>query len=262
MPPFGSPNTNAWPISSFDSNNTIINDVPVQRYSDFRGWDVPNKSPTRTFSVRTRSHNHSRENLEEDVTHSADINLLEFRWAGRTWVPLWGMGRFGFSLGAIGNAINYKINGTRTITSLGPAFPGTVVFSETGNVDAWIANYGGFVGTDVELGSRNIFVKASGECQFYCTEVHVSANVNRNRIRSYGLLRGSLRRIPFLRLGKSREHMHPRFLQDAGPVQGIFTRRQKSVLLGGSNAPTASKLPHRGSFISHVHSVSTSLKRT
>ncbi|MGO9121345.1 MAG: hypothetical protein ACLQPD_27515 [Desulfomonilaceae bacterium] len=163
--PFGSPDTNAWPISSFDSNNTIINDVPVQQYQISVDGMFRNKFPTRTFSV-VPDPTITAENLEEDVTHRADINLLEFRWAGRTWVPLWGMGRFGFSLGAIGNAINYKINGTRTITSLGPAFPGTVVFSETGNVDAWIANYGGFVGTDVELGSRNIFVKASGEYNF------------------------------------------------------------------------------------------------
>ncbi|MGO9121346.1 MAG: hypothetical protein ACLQPD_27520 [Desulfomonilaceae bacterium] len=124
-----------------------------------------NRFPTRTFFL-IGDPTVAAENLQEDVTNKSDINLLELRWAGRSWVPLWGMGRFGFSLGAIGNAINYKINGTRTITSLGPSLTGQVVFSETGNVDAWIANYGGFVGTDVELGVRNFFVKASGDWHF------------------------------------------------------------------------------------------------
>ena len=84
------------------------------------------------------------------------------------------MGRFGFSLGAIGNAINYKINGTRTITSLGPSLMGQVVFSETGNVDAWIANYGGFVGTDVSwvLGTFLLRLRVIGI--LLCRNSHIS----------------------------------------------------------------------------------------
>ena len=55
--------------------------------------------------------------------------------------------------------------GTLAITASETAIR-SVLFSEAGDVNAWIANYGGFVGTDVELGTRNIFVKASGEYNF------------------------------------------------------------------------------------------------
>ena len=162
---FGGVQAVAWPISPFDSDTTVINGDPVQQFQIAVDGKFQNRFPTRQFFL-IGDPTVAAENLQEDVTNKSDINLVEFRWAGRSWVPLWGMGRFGFSLGAIANAINYKINGTRTITSLGPSLTGEVVFSETGKVDAWIANYGGFVGTDVELGSRNIFVKASGDWHF------------------------------------------------------------------------------------------------
>ncbi len=162
---FGSPQDAAWPAARFDSATTVIAGTPIEQYQISVDGKFRNLFPTRTFFL-VGDPTVPAENLQEDVSNKSDINLLEFRWAGRSWVPLWGMGRFGFSLGAIGNAINYKISGTRTITSLGPALTGQVVFSETGNVDAWIANYGGFFGTDVELGSRNLFFKASGDWHF------------------------------------------------------------------------------------------------
>jgi hypothetical protein len=138
--------------------------------------DGPSKSgyPTRTFFEVAQALQPGQEPVyfQETMGQRADIDTYELRFGGRSWFPIWGIGRLGVVAGPLFNFINYRLAGSRYVVSISPPPaagqpglpPGTVIENVVGIVSDTQFKFGGFFGTDLEvyLGNRG-FLKASAE---------------------------------------------------------------------------------------------------
>ncbi|MFH0824451.1 MAG: hypothetical protein V2B18_16985, partial [Pseudomonadota bacterium] len=130
--------------------------------------------PNRSFSLRLDP-NVSPTAGNEYFQNTLDVSGIEFKLGGRSWVPLYGMGRIGTTLGALITPMPYKFISTSTITALatnaaaGLTAGQTVMVSSNSQNDIWCA-YGLSCGVDLELGSGNFLVRGSGEYNIYFTQ--------------------------------------------------------------------------------------------
>lgn len=150
---------------------------------NFRIWpDGPGQGvfPTRQFFENFGAA--ARDNVQEDVTHGIDMEIYEGRMGGKSWFPLFGMGRIGVAVGGTFSPIRYRIRSTRLLTSLGPNAPGTVIDFRRDQAYGWWWNFGGFLSGDLEFQVGNFITKASAE-YVLCTShdakvVEVQTSVN------------------------------------------------------------------------------------
>jgi len=104
-----------------------------------------------------------KENLREEINQKVDIGVHENRLGGRSWTPIYGIGRLGVSLGALLSPITYRISGTKRVTSLGPRLPGTM-FENAAEVQTGVWwNVGAFVGTDLQIQYGSLFARGAVE---------------------------------------------------------------------------------------------------
>jgi hypothetical protein len=95
-----------------------------------------------------------------DLTYNLNFTVNEFRSGGRSWIPLFGIGRMGVTLGVITSYIPYQIDVNRIISD---AATGAVIDVIAGHqADYWI-HFAAFGGIDVELGFSIFFVRGSLE---------------------------------------------------------------------------------------------------
>ena len=148
-------------VIPFDSHNTIANGNPIQRYEVVPNGIAQGQYPTRLYFLTT-DFNLPQENIQETISHRADLETYEFRLGARSWLPLFGMGSFGVSAGALGNIINYRLFGSRTVVSLGPTAPGLILETPLASEKNMQFKVGGFLGSDLEvLLQRGCFVRGS-----------------------------------------------------------------------------------------------------
>lgn len=95
-----------------------------------------------------------------DFDYRLDFTVNEFRMGGRSWIPLYGIGRFGVTLGTIFSVIPYEIDVSRR-----------VFFADTGDTrdfivghqkDRWV-HFAFFGGVDLEAGFSIFFARAALE---------------------------------------------------------------------------------------------------
>jgi len=95
-----------------------------------------------------------------DFDYRLDFKVNEFRAGGRSWIPLYGIGRFGVTLGTIFSVIPYQVDVSRR-----------VFFADTGvtrsfisghQSDRWI-HFAAFGGVDLEAGFSIFFARAALE---------------------------------------------------------------------------------------------------
>jgi hypothetical protein len=104
-----------------------------------------------------------KENLNEEISQRVDVGVRENRFGGRSWTPMYGIGRLGVSLGALLSPISYRISGTKRVTSLGPRLPGTI-FENIAEVRTGVWwNVGVFVGTDLQIQYGSLFARGAVE---------------------------------------------------------------------------------------------------
>ena len=104
-----------------------------------------------------------KENLREEISQRVDVGVRENRIGGRSWTPIYGIGRLGVSLGALLSPISYRISGTKRVTSLGPRLPGTI-FENIAEVRTGVWwNVGAFVGTDLQIQYGSLFARGAVE---------------------------------------------------------------------------------------------------
>jgi len=104
-----------------------------------------------------------KENLNEEISQRVDVGVRENRFGGRSWTPIYGIGRLGVSLGALLSPISYRISGTKRVTSLGPRLPGTI-FENIAEVRTGVWwNVGVFVGTDLQIQYGSLFARGAVE---------------------------------------------------------------------------------------------------
>lgn len=158
---------------AFDS----VTAIPGNEDADYYLWaDGQGQGffPSRSFGER-RDQSQPDRRIQEILTHRADIHVYENRLGVTSWFPLYGMGRMGFSVGALLSYIYYRMSGTRSAVALEtldpendpPVFPaGTVLTNEANSIWDWWFNYGGFVGTDVEVEYDRYFLRGTAEWAF------------------------------------------------------------------------------------------------
>ncbi|MBI4965266.1 MAG: hypothetical protein HY913_18465 [Desulfomonile tiedjei] len=159
--PFVSDHDSAWPVGSFFSSDNIIGDTPAHIYQVTPNSPLRGIFPNRQFSTQLDD-SIPAESIQETVSARADISVYETRIGGRSWVPLYGLGRIGVTLGTAFMPTYYKLIENRSYTALGPNLPpGTPVFAISNEIKDWRAHYGAFVGSDLELGYGAAYVKGS-----------------------------------------------------------------------------------------------------
>ncbi len=154
-----------WPAGHFTSENTIIGTTPAEGIFNYQisvDGILEGRYPTRTFYL-VGDPSIPGETLQEAISHRSDVNVYEFRFGGRSWIPLYGMGRFGVFAGTLANYVTYNISGSELITGLGPNFPGQQLYALIQNQSDNTWSFGGFAGTDVEIGFGRWFAKWSAE---------------------------------------------------------------------------------------------------
>ncbi len=159
--PFYSDDDSTWPASRFNSGNTVINATGTNNYRLSTNNSMRGVFPTREF-LSAPDFGVPLENIQESVSLTSNINVWENRFGARSWVPLFGFGRFGASAGAVVDAVNMDVSGIRSYTALGPTTPGQVLYYTNSRYKEWVPNYGVFFGTDVSLavGWRSAYVNA------------------------------------------------------------------------------------------------------
>ncbi|HMK37557.1 MAG TPA: hypothetical protein VK463_20970, partial [Desulfomonilaceae bacterium] len=170
--PFFSDDTTNWIAANFNSSETIINGNAFHNYHLSTNNTLRGIFPNRQF-IRQTLDFFPTENVTEVLTNRADIWVCDSRFGTRSWIPLYGLGRFGAQLGFAFMPANYTISGTRTYTGDGASGlvpPGTVLFSQTNKHETWMPHYGGFVGTDLELGYANWYVSGAMDYTWVTTQ--------------------------------------------------------------------------------------------
>jgi len=95
------------------------------------------------------------EHVQDSVTTSADFTVYENRFGGRSWFPLFGMGKFGVTAGVLMSGIQYKVSATRNLVAIDP-IPFTIaantpIWSDAKTLSGWWLGLGAFAGTDLEI---------------------------------------------------------------------------------------------------------------
>jgi hypothetical protein len=97
----------------------------------------------------------------QDYISNLKMNAYEFRSGGRSWFPIYGLGRISVTAGVITTFIPYEIQLNSQIFAGG-------ALQESVNVTRkdWWVHMAGFLGTELELGFNRFFVRTSAEFSY------------------------------------------------------------------------------------------------
>jgi len=170
--PFGSDNTANWVISSWTSNTVITTaNVNNQILPDSPGLIG---FPRRVFSERLDEAVPPLP-VVEHASARTDLTAYEYKLGARSWTPLYGMGKFGFSIGPLMNLVNYRASAHEAATFFdNQGQPITTVSSAVKNTD-WKTTFGFFFGTDLEIVSNVYFVRGT---VLYSVQQQASVNAD------------------------------------------------------------------------------------
>jgi hypothetical protein len=159
--PFLSDDDSAWPVFNFNSSNSVVNGDPVHNYRLSTNSASRGILPSRQFLTQ-QDDTLAPEIIQEFISNSADITVYEARLGGRTWIPLYGLGRLGATTGIAFMPAYYKIAGNRNYISQGPNLPvGTSLLSQSALYSSWMPHFGAFVGGDLTLAYGSAYFNAS-----------------------------------------------------------------------------------------------------
>ncbi len=162
-----------WSVTNFWS---VLGEAG-QSYFIFPNNGSTEPVPSRTFFIAVDSDVPATP-AQETITSTLDFTTIESRTGGRTWIPLWGMGRFGTNFGALLAATRAKLTTNAIYVATAdspPLLPGGAPLVPAGGTlintvlqqDPTQWNLGLFGGIDAELGSCRWFVKSALEYNYY-----------------------------------------------------------------------------------------------
>jgi hypothetical protein len=158
---FWSDDTNNWQVGSWESdvrpNGT---NVSQQIVPDGRGTGgFPNRQFYEVLDGKGAS-NLPPVVVTETVVCRTDATVYENRFGLRSWTPLYGMGRFGVTLGPLVNFIYYRAS-----QSAREAYSGGVTHVDDKETlsQGWLVSYGIFTAADVEIDWNNYFLKTNAQ---------------------------------------------------------------------------------------------------
>jgi hypothetical protein len=170
--PFSSDNSANWPTGPFTSNTVVVNEANQQINPDSPGVIG---FPRRVFSLVDFGPG-TGVPADETVNLAADLRVYEWRNGVRSWVPLYGMGRFGVTFGPMMSILNWNASehGIFSFTRLVDQVPVTDIFETLDSNRGTLISWGLFAGADVEVAMNRWFAKFSG--QYNLSEQKALAN--------------------------------------------------------------------------------------
>jgi hypothetical protein len=170
---FWSDDDNVWGVGSYESSvRPSGGNVNQQIIPDSRGTGgYPNRQFYETLDGKGAS-NLPPVILTETVTCRIDASVYENRFGVRSWTPLYGMGRFGVTLGPLVNLIYYRASqSTRDAYSGGI----TYVQEDVAATEGWKLAYGVFTAADVEIDWSNYFLRTNAQYSL-CEEKQLNSS--------------------------------------------------------------------------------------
>ena len=170
--PFFSDNTANWSVGSWTSNTTTgtenVNNQILPDSAGVIGF------PRRAFLERLDSGVPPLP-VVEHASARTDLSIYEYKLGARSWTPLYGMGKFGFSIGPLMNLVNYRASSHEAVTFFdSEGQPITTVSSSIKN-QGWLTTWGFFFGTDLEIVSNVYFVRGT---VLYSVQQQASVNAD------------------------------------------------------------------------------------
>ncbi|MEW6351885.1 MAG: hypothetical protein AB1646_22780 [Thermodesulfobacteriota bacterium] len=109
---------------------------------------------------------------QETLRSTLDATAYEMRVGARSWFPLNAQGRFGTTFGFLFTPLAYQIDTSAEFVATAPettfaVSAGQTLASYTSTHRDIRWNYGLFVGTELELGSYNYFIKGGADYNYY-----------------------------------------------------------------------------------------------
>jgi hypothetical protein len=168
--PFTSDNTALWPSGNFTSSTVVgENNINQQMLPDSGGLIG---FPRRAFLERLDT-SVPPVPVVEHTSARTDLSAYEFKLGARSWVPMYGLGKFGFSIGPLMNLINYRASASEIMTFINePTQPMVSSFIKN---QGWLTTWGFFFGTDLEIVSNVYFVRGS---VLYSVQQQASVNAD------------------------------------------------------------------------------------
>ncbi len=188
--PYTSSRTGTWQ-NTVPSNTTH----PSTLIETVEGvWDVifPDSSrngvsPNRTFFF-VQDFGAPPAPTTETIALHTDVRIYEYKLGARSWIPLYGLGRFGVVFGPLVNQINYNASLSRNTTVEIPNAPAvTIPYYEHHNGTLW--SFGLFTGTDMEVAFGQYFGKFG--LYYNLTEEKVLKNADNKGVSEYDYASGS-----------------------------------------------------------------------
>jgi len=157
--PFTSDNTAIWILGNFTSDMQVgsENNANQQILPDSGGFIG---FPRRTYTERLDPSVPPLPVVEYSSGRT-DLSVYEYKLGARSWTPLYGMGKFGFSIGPLMNLINYRASANESVTYFDST--GAIITTESyANINQnWKTTWGFFFGTDLEIVSNVYFVRGT-----------------------------------------------------------------------------------------------------
>ncbi|MDQ7785190.1 MAG: hypothetical protein RDU20_20055 [Desulfomonilaceae bacterium] len=163
--------------SAFIANTSSENPNPIDYYFHLypAGTGTAMNLPTRTFSTAIDPAIPAFA-VEETLYNKLDFTALEFKFGGRSWYPLYGMGEIGTSAGFLWTPMPYTVTTRSTVVAAEDSPDAGVVagqtLTQTGYYrnDVWRSNFGLFIGGDVRLGWGRWYVESNLGYDIYLTD--------------------------------------------------------------------------------------------
>jgi len=166
---FSSGDPATWTFLNFDSSGGTAGQTYLIFPNDGSGHPIPH----RVFFAAIDPAQPATP-AQGTVSGKLDLTTWESKTGGRTWIPLWGMGRFGISLGGLFaySSTTLTSNAIYVATAANDALPipvavGDVLISGSAQTDGSGWNWGLFTSSDIEIGWRRFFGKAALEYDWY-----------------------------------------------------------------------------------------------
>jgi hypothetical protein len=156
--PFSSDNSANWIVGFWTSSTVVENEnVNYQILPDSPG---PFGMPRREFYLVNISSSGGVP-VTEHLNLETTVRVYETKVGARSWIPLYGLGRFGITLGPLMNILNYSAT-THNVYTFGTV-PGPQSIAYANLNKGTLLSFGVFSGADLELTYGQFFGRLTGQ---------------------------------------------------------------------------------------------------
>jgi hypothetical protein len=156
--PFSSDNSANWIVGFWTSSTIVENEnVNYQILPDSPG---PFGMPRREFYLVNVSSTGGVP-VTEHLNLETNVRVYEMKLGARSWIPLYGLGRFGITLGPLMNVLNYSASTHNVYTFATVPGPQSIEYANLNK--GTLLSFGVFSGGDLEVAFGQFFGRLTGQ---------------------------------------------------------------------------------------------------